>query len=401
MLGSKIGEKCAGRGECHIHNVIELPADFKQARALTKDIAIGKGRGKYKGTYDLEKLTGLRIPPLCSVVCPEGLKNKCDTECIDWAKEKTIPPVDGVSFAKMKQKLSQYDHDAECACDAGNIMGTACQVLCPSKDGNICNARGPELPSAAPGMKKDSWAGELIFRYGSYHAAKGGCLWGLHDAAGLIENWRKPVPDRFDRDRFVKGWFQDGDDRGAAQDKKQPGGVSAKKAKQMDHSFGAFGALFADLYKKHYGISLPGVYEQPRMPGVLASCRCWHEMGFHKKGDQYTCIVRCKGAGWAESGENVCGGKYKFTNQEPTYGLKSLWGLKKDPQANLYPASAEHPNKDFHDKIVKNQEQPRGKCWVGIHTFEKWGVDVDPALGMCESASGPSPPSPINPHPLS
>ena len=75
--------------------------------------------------------------------------------------------------------------------------------------------------------------------------------------------------------------------------------------------------------------------------------------------------------------------------------------LKKEPKSNLYPTAAEHPNKDFHDKIVKNQEQPRGKCWVGINTFEKWGVDVDPALGMCESTSGPAPPSPISPHSLS
>jgi len=48
--------------------------------------------------------------------------------------------------------------------------------------------------------------------------------------------------------------------------------------------------------------------------GVLADCRCFREVGFF--GDQHTCVVGCPGANWMGTGENMCGGDYKFTGLE-------------------------------------------------------------------------------------
>lgn len=311
LLGEKIKQKCGGRGSCHIHNVVEVPADLEQAKALVEKIAIGPGVGKFKGEYDLERLLGITLPPLCSSVCPEGLQVACDLDCIDWAEKTTVPPKDAYTLTAMKQTLAEYDHDAECSCDAGNTLGKSCHVLCPSSSGNICRGRGPELPTAAPGVKHDPWVGELIFHLGEYHASKAGCLWGLDEAAGKIDNWEteKP-PNRFDRDPFYKDHFDQFNPqiRGSAQGMN---GVHARMA---------------------------GALRPPELlKGVVATCRCWDEIGYASQGNKYTCIIRCKGAAWAGTGENVCGGKYKFTGNEPVYGVKKLWNLPEDPKANLYP----------------------------------------------------------------
>lgn len=171
-----------------------------------RDIAIGKGIGKFKGEFDLKRLTGVVIPPKCEDVCPKASTVKCDVDCIDWHKDTSVPPLTEQARAEIVQKVTKYDHDAECRCDAGNILGDACHVLCPSKNDNICAARGPDLPSAAPGMKHDSWVGDLIYKLGAWVESKAGCLWGEKNAAGNMPNGftSEESSDAFHRDPFVE-----------------------------------------------------------------------------------------------------------------------------------------------------------------------------------------------------
>jgi hypothetical protein len=152
---------------------------------------------------------------------------------------------------------------------------------------------------------------------------------------------------------LFQGWFSDGDDRGAANDKKEIGG-SAENA-----------ASFLKSFKK--GVSSPQKSSKvtkpfitaatPRQRGTVATCRCWKEMGYGLgAGNMYTCTGRCKGAGWAKSGSNVCGGRYKFTSKEATTGLKALWDLKEDPKSDLRPKKS---------TFVAQVEVVTWKPWTG------------------------------------
>ena len=79
----------------------------------------------------------------------------------------------------------------------------ACHVLCPMANGDICRGRGPSLPLAAPGLRMDSWFGSQVYYKGHWVNNKNGCMWGLKDASGSIEEgWSDGYLQKRTRDDF-------------------------------------------------------------------------------------------------------------------------------------------------------------------------------------------------------
>jgi hypothetical protein len=455
-------------------NYIDKPETLDAAKTFSKRILCDFTMGKYRGTYDFNRLTGLSL-------IDGGFS--CNNE-------SSIPPLNTTQYDSMVKGLAEWDTSAECTCQMDNVQGKACHVLCPSYKGNICRARGTTHPAAGTGVRIDKWFGAQVFYKGEFVNMKQGCMWGLYDGPGrLVDHWSDGKADKgWLRDTFWKKSVKDermqknlknrrllteptkaavvtpvkskitsiktkitaqdlkearamavervkaeykkqngrqpepqmldliessadevegaAEAEGAAMqtkagDKSQTGWGSRRRRTFSAAQWRAIHERFAKKVRKimerNYKHAQRVIRERKekaresrskRMYGVEATCRCWKEVGFH--GDEYNCAIGCKGANWMQSGGNVCGGKYKFTDTEATDGIRKKWNLQKDPVMTSSPTydafkatyeSAEHGGK-------------RGGCFKTPVDAASTGKSqrelpgVNPMIGTC-SPHGP------------
>lgn len=286
----KIGRSCDNRGECYFTPAVAIPKTIAEANALADKVLTGPGVGAvtinknhkvHKGAYDWKRFSG--IP---------GKIAKGDTKALETV-QKTI---------------EAQDHDAQCACNNPELThGEACHVLCPANNNKICWGRGK------PAMRIDPWDGPQMHShmYGIWYGVKEGCKWELHQTQ--VTEYKAVNK---------KTWYRD--TPGVAAVPAVPADVRVKELmkrlkQRMKLPWGGRRLLASRKVKAKGKAHKKGQVQEGSASsrGIMALCRCWAEVGYHAH--QENCAVECAGANWEGTGQNVCGGPYKFGGANARY----------------------------------------------------------------------------------